>query len=342
MKTNRHLFAWLEQTATLLSQHYNLAESQQILVRQNNRECSPIAAQILRTLESGQPLHMALNSLNAAIEPATLAVLAAGERSAQLPQAMMALVAAQQAENARWMTLRNALTYPLVLLGSALVVVLGLFDWVIPGFKPLVGPLTDLDPWNRWIYQMAGQMGTTYRLAALVLLSIAALSIMIKRVPLLSRGLSRTLCSFPRTREKLVGWYKVAFMQQLALTLRGGVDLQNALQLSVAAITNASLRDWVNQQFAALRQGQSLSGVLRSAQLLTPAEAHRLSIADGRGRLINAVGEIADNAKRSGEQRVAKLTALLTPVATVALGLLVLAIALAILLPVLSLQSDFT
>ena len=143
------------------------------------------------------------------------------------------------------------------------------------------------------------------------------------RLPLYRQG-ARTLAS-------------LRFARTLVLLLRGGVSAVDALDLAGQSTGNAWVAGLVQQQADAVRHGTSLSQAIRA---VPPLEALSgwIKAGEASGDLTALLEKAADRLQQRWQTYLARTTSLLEPLLILLVGAFVLLIALAILLPVLSLN----
>ena len=120
--------------------------------------------------------------------------------------------------------------------------------------------------------------------------------------------------------------------------LRGGVPLTDALELSGRATGSALVAAATAEQAEAVRHGRSLADAVRRVPGLAGMLSAWVEAGEVSGDLAGMLEVAAERARRVWERRLTRSVALVEPVLLVLLGLLVLVIALAVLLPVLALN----
>ena len=143
------------------------------------------------------------------------------------------------------------------------------------------------------------------------------------RMPLY-RGGSRTLVA-------------LRFARTLVVLMRGGVGAVDALDLAGQSTGNEWVADLVRQQAELVRHGASLSQAIRSVGPLSGLGGW-IKAGEASGDLIGLLDKGASRLEQRWQTYLARAVSLLEPVLILLVGVFVLVIALAILLPVLSLN----
>lgn len=98
------------------------------------------------------------------------------------------------------------------------------------------------------------------------------------------------------------------------------------------------MRSAVDEAIDLVRDGTPLSRALKSRQLFPPILIHLIASAEATGRLDQMLESAAAQQSREMDNRISVLTALLEPLLILAMGGMVLAIVLAILLPIIEMN----
>jgi general secretion pathway protein F len=150
------------------------------------------------------------------------------------------------------------------------------------------------------------------------------------------RGL-RALDRWPVYRAGSRTLVSLRFSRTLVLLLRGGVSAVDALALAGQATGNAWVADLIRQQADAVRHGVSLSQAIRAVPPLESLTGW-VKAGEASGDLTALLDKAADRLQQRWQTYLTRTTSLLEPVLILMVGVFVLLIALAILLPVLSLN----
>jgi general secretion pathway protein F len=124
------------------------------------------------------------------------------------------------------------------------------------------------------------------------------------------------------------------FSDTLGILTASGVPLLSALQSAVAVVGNLPMRAAVEDTAKQVREGGSLSRALAKARLFPPLVVHLIASGEATGRLDQMLTRAAEAQSRELEGWVKTFTALLEPLLILTMGLIVMFIVIAILLPI--------
>jgi general secretion pathway protein F len=138
----------------------------------------------------------------------------------------------------------------------------------------------------------------------------------------------------PMVGRLIRGVNAARFADTLGILTASGVPLLQALQSAVPVVNNLPMRDAVEEALRQVREGGSLSRALGKAKVFPPLVIHLIASGEQSGRLDNMLIRAAEAQSRELEGWVRALTALIEPLLILGMGLVVLFIVVAILLPI--------
>ncbi|MEQ1519078.1 MAG: type II secretion system F family protein, partial [Usitatibacteraceae bacterium] len=129
---------------------------------------------------------------------------------------------------------------------------------------------------------------------------------------------------------------------QLAATLSilvgSGVPVLSALSASVGVVTNLPMREALERAALNVREGAGLSQAIGQSQRFPPVLVHLIASGEASGKLPQTLATAANQQQRDIEVRMAALAAMIEPAMILFMGVVVLAIVLAVLLPIFELN----
>ena len=111
-----------------------------------------------------------------------------------------------------------------------------------------------------------------------------------------------------------------------------------ALQTSRDTLSNVAMRDQVESATSAVREGVSLARALSNHQYFPPMLIHMIRAGEVTGNLPEMLERAADAQQQDLERRALTMAGLLEPVLILAMGVVVLLIVLAVLMPIIEIN----
>ena len=266
-----------------------------------------------------------------------VAVVRAGEATGSLASVLMDLSLSLEREADLAGRLRSAFVYPGVLLAVALLAMILVFAVMVPAIAPLFDGQSRPLPFVLWAAQAIGRSlaaNWPYVLTAVV----AAGTLM--RQALSSRPLRRRLsASFgaaPGIGPLVRNVAAARFARTLAILLRGGAALPNAVAVAAETVGEGTDRDALLAAIDRLRRGVRLAPALAGFDALSATAFGLIRIGEETNRLPDMLIRVAEINETELKGRVERLMTLLTPLLTVLIGAAVGGIILSVMNAILS------
>jgi general secretion pathway protein F len=128
------------------------------------------------------------------------------------------------------------------------------------------------------------------------------------------------------------------FASTLAITTGSGVPILRALETSRDTLSNVAMKELVEQATASVREGVSLARALSAQKHFPPMLVHMIRAGEITGELPAMLERAANSQQADLERRTLTIAGLLEPVLILAMGLVVLLIVLAVLMPIIEIN----
>ena len=334
-----------QQRATMIRQMATLAAVMPIsdavatLARQPAKEAEKqILQRTNRALQAGSPLAAALPA--SAFPPEVKATIAAGEASGRLALLLTRLADTLEAEVALRSKLVAALAYPLLLVVVALGVILAMLLFVVPQIaEQLTSSGATLPLLTRVVLAISHFLQRWWWLLLALAAGLGAGFWMWRQRPANRDRLDRRLLKLPLAGGWIATLEGVRWSRLLATMLAAGLPLAEALAITAPTMGNAAWREATNRIATQVRAGASLTA---SLPLLPRPPGLLVSLAqsgESSGRLAPLLESAANTLDRQMQDRSRTFLALVEPAIIVVLGGVVGLIILAVLLPILQLNT---
>jgi general secretion pathway protein F len=336
----RDLTLFTRQLATL-SQVSPLEESLRTIARQSDRpEVRGIVSRVADGVVEGRRLADALAREPRSFPPLYRAMVAAGESSGSLPDILERQSILLERQATMRSKLLSALAYPAILTLVALGVVAALMIAVVPRVVEQFDDVGQQLPLlTRIIIALSAFLASWWwALLILIGVALALLSVALQR-PASRLAIDRFLLRLPFVGRLVRDLHAASMARTLSTMIGSRLPLIEGLRLTAETVHNRALRAASEGLVEAIRRGGSLSGALGRAGVFPPLLVYLAASGESAGRLELMLERAADYLEREFDTFTATVLALLEPMIIVVLGVIVALIVLAILLPILQLQS---
>jgi len=124
------------------------------------------------------------------------------------------------------------------------------------------------------------------------------------------------------------------FSRSFALAVRSGVPVVQAMSVVAQTVDNVFIADKIEKMREGVERGESVLRTAISARVFTPIVLQMVAVGEESGALDDMMEEVADMYQREVEYELKNLSQQIEPILIVALGILVLVLALGIFLPI--------
>jgi type II secretory pathway component PulF len=286
----------------------------------------------------GTPIHVACRFFARQFPPHLAAVIAAGEASAQLPEAIRALAGHVSSAAELHRTARRALIYPAVVMGATAVLIVFLLGGVVPQFAAVFSSLHLALP-GITVALIATSNFVRQAWPALVAAGCGALLLAAwaARAPRLRRWRDGALLRVPVLGDTVRHLATARFAAHCRLLHEAGVPLLDALRTGAELTGNAVMASQLLAARERVALGQPLHAALPRPNAFPGFLVPALRSGETTGQLGAALRHIEEYAASRARERLATALALLEPALLAGLTALVGLIALSFFLPLFSL-----
>jgi general secretion pathway protein F len=266
-------------------------------------------------------------------------LVASGEHIGQLASVLSRLADFVERRHALIQKIRIAFTYPAIVTAVAITIVIFLLTYVVPQivsvFEGSKQKLPFLTVAMLAISEVFRQWGW---LLALIIVAFLLSWRHALRDPQLCMQWHRWLLTAPFYGRFERSLNTSRFASTLAITISSGVPILRALRTSRDTLSNAAMREQVEDATASVREGMSLARALAIHPHFPPMLIHMIRAGEVTGELPVMLNRAAQMQEQDLERRALTIASLLEPVLILTMGILVLLIVLAVLMPIIEIN----
>lgn len=339
--SNAEIASFCNQAAMLLSAGITPSESMNILLHDTKADGGrEIIEAILSVCVKGVPLHHGLKA--AGVFPAyVIRMIAIGEESGSLDVVMQSLADYYDREESVLSNIRDAVTYPFIMLCMMLMVIFVLISRVLPIFKQVFIQLgSDMTGIGGHLMNLGESLNRYSILLVVILVIIAVLYFFFTRTNFGRELFNKAMLKLPFTK----GLYeKVAsgrFASGMALTLGSGMDTFTSLHMVSQMVGNKTMERRIQYCQTALENGAGLTDALVDSGIFSNLYSRMLSVGFRTGTVDIVMQKIADNYEKETNRRLNALISIVEPTLVIILSIVVGFILLSVILPLMGIMSS--
>jgi len=333
----------LSQLADLLQNGVPLLNSLSILSEQcTNEHLAEVLTDVRDQIADGATLEGAMGKHGDIFDKLTLSMVRAGSEGAFLEDALTRTAKFLEMQEELKSKVKGAMTYPAFLACTGFVVTTVLIVFFVPKFSDLFdqlkqqGTLPLPTVMLLWLSSFLGKYGVFVMLAGF------GLVVWFSKWKKTERGTRKTdawKLKLPVLGSIFMNLAISRFCRVLGTLLQNGVPLLKALDISSASTGNVLLAEAILSSAENISSGETLSQPLANCGIIPKPVMAMIAIAEESNNLENVLVNVADIQDKKIERQLDMMVRLVEPIMLIVMGVIVLFILSALLLPVFEMSS---
>ena len=326
------------QLALLLESGVGIVQSLDLLkVQTTNKAFAGMLDTIISDLRSGNPLSVALEKHPKAFNRMFCKMIAVGEQTGQLENVLRNLASYAEQSTAAMRKIRQAMTYPIIVLVLAVAVGFLAVTFVLPPvmdmFKTLGGKLPLMTQILIAVVSFMGDYGVYVMLAVLV---ICLLIYMYTKTPNGALQKDRFLLSMPVLgRLNLINTL-ARICRSITILFRSGLPLPEILKLTAESSGNRVISSALMDVEQDIVKGEGLASAMGRHPEFLPLMVEMTRVGEETGNLDSTLTIVAESFEIEAADKLQTVLGMIEPAMTIIIGLAVGFLALSIFVPIYS------
>jgi general secretion pathway protein F len=334
------LSVWTRQLAGLVGSGLTLERALTALADEaENEQHHHLIAALRAEVNAGSSFAKALARFPGEFSEIYVAVVGAGEQSGHLGLVLERLaddLEERQALNAKLMA---ATLYPAIVTVAAVVIVLLLMTYVVPQVANVFAGTKRALPLLTVVMLAASEFVRSWGLALIALLVAAFIGLRVAlRSPAFRERFDASWLTLPLVGRLSRGYNAARFAGTLAMLAGAGVPILKALQAAAETLGNRAMRADALDALVQVREGAPLATALSQKKRFPGLLSMFARLGEQTGQLPTMLQRAANQLSAEVQRRALQLATLLEPLLIVGMGLIVMLIVLAVLLPIIQLN----
>lgn len=341
----KDLSIFCRQFSTMVDAGVSLVRSLDVLGEQTQ---SPKLKRIIREIqvevESGQTLSKSMAKYPKVFSNLFVGLVRAGEVGGVLEEALQRLSHFLEKDMELRRKVKAAMTYPVIVLVVAILIVLGLCTFIVPKFIDLFKELGVKElPWMTQVLVDFSNFLKDKWWIALIIVVVISMSIKYAGTTKLGRRVIDRL----KLKVPVFGplGHKIClarFSRTLSTLLVSGVPILQAMETVAGTVGNEIIAEAIMNARARIREGERINEPLEKSKMFPPMVVHMISIGEESGALDQMLSKVAEFYEGEVDSTLQSLAAAIEPVMIVLLGFCVGFIVIAMFMPLLSVISNLS
>ena len=335
------LAVWTRQLSSLVGAGLTIERALQSLGEEaDSAAMSQLMADLLSQVKAGSAFSQALQQHPAIFDKVYCAVVAAGERSGSLGVVLTRLADDLEATQQLKSKVLGAALYPLIVSAIAVLIVVFLMVYVLPQVAGAFASSKRSLPLLTTVMLGLSALLRSWWWALLALLvaggSGAAMAL---RQPALRMRWDAACLRWPLLGKLLRSYHAARFAGTLGMLAQAGVPILQALQAAANTVGNRAMQRDLDEVQRLVREGAPLGLALAQYSTFPKLVSTFARLGGETGNLGPMLQRVGAQLSAEVQRRAMQLAAVLEPLLILAMGVVVLLIVLAVLMPIIELNN---
>lgn len=328
MLFSRQMYTLLKAGVPIMRALAGLQESTQ------NPTFAALIQDLRESLDSGRELSSAMRRHPKVFSPFYVSMVQVGEMTGMLDETFIRLFDYLEFERDMRERIKTAMRYPSFVIMAMAVAIIIINLFVIPAFaKAYAGFHAELPTITKMLIAFSGFMVNYW----LLMLATLVATVMGLRF-YISTPDGRYKWDKHKFKLPVVGTIILKatlsrFARGMALSFKSGMPILQGMNVISLVVDNEFMRSRIEQMRDGVERGESILRTAVAAEVFNPVVLQMLAVGEESGDMEGMMFEVAEMYEREVKYEVANLSAKIEPILIVALGILVLILALGVFLP---------
>lgn len=325
------------QLSTLINAGLPLVQSlRNVSSQTTNKSFKAVINEIINDVEAGSTLANAFGKHPAVFNAVYLALVAAGESSGTLDQALERLANQQEKDADIMAKIRGAMIYPLIVLLVMLAVLGFMLIKVLPQVKSLYSTIPGAKlPLVTTVLMAVSDFAIHFWWVILILVVLAVvLGGRWGRTLGGKRFMDRMYLKAPMISPLFMKMYMARFARTGTTLVASGVPIIQVLNITGKAVNNVHIEDSLQAAAEKVKSGKSLGDSLAGDSNFLELVPNMIKIGEQSGSMEAMLAKAADYYEKELDNEIKNIQTIIEPVMMVLMGIMAFTIVAAVLLPI--------
>ena len=311
------------QLSSMLTAGMSLVKSLDILYKeQTSKKAKAVLLEVYEQVQKGSSLSQALNMQSGAFPEFFISMVSAGEASGSLDTVMGRLSDHYAKENRLNNKIKSATTYPIILSIMALVVVIGLFAFILPAFMDMFEDV-ELPMLTKVMISISSFVQNKWYVLIIIAAAIFIAIRITLRTPSGRLFFDRSILSLPKVGKLITKVYTGRFARTLSSLYSSGISMVECLEKSASVLGNQYINKAFEEVIDSVKRGETISNSISKTNIFESMFCSILYVGEESGALDDILVKTSDYYEEESDSAITRLVGLLEPVLIIFLGALV-------------------
>lgn len=312
------------QMAAMMSSGLTIVKTLEILCKEQTTEAAKnIWRDIYESVQKGEAFSSALEMHNGAFPPLLISMVGAGESSGNLDTIMQRLSDQYAKENKLNNKIKGSMTYPIVLLVLCIVIVIGMFTFIMPTFRDMFSDPDSIPALTKAMFAFSDFLKTKWYVLLIVLAVIIFGAIYAMKIPSMRTKWDRFIIKGPYFGPLVIKVYTGRFSRTLSSLYSSGLPMVECLQRSADVLNNSYISEKFETVIDEVKQGEPLSAAIQRTEIFDSMFCSIIYVGEESGALDDILEKSSDYYEEEADSAIQSLVSMMEPLMIIIMGIAV-------------------
>ena len=316
----KELAFYCRQLAAMMTSGLTIVKALDILYKEEeNKGAKDVWRSVYDDVQKGQSFTEALDTRRGSFPDFFISMVDAGETSGTLDMTMQRLSDYYANSNKLNNKVKSAMTYPIILGVLCIVMVIGMFTFIMPIFAGLM-PEDQMPALSKALFSFSDFFKAKWYIILIVVVVLIFGWIYALKVPSVRLKFDYIKIKMPAAGKLMVKIYEGRFARTLSSLYSSGIPMVECLERSSRILGNAYVDKMFIQVVDEVKQGAPLSASLAKTEIFEGMFTSIIYVGEESGALDEILEKTADYYEEEADAAVTRLVGLMEPLLIVFMG----------------------
>lgn len=303
-----------------------------------NNRLAKIVDKVCDDVRRGTPLSVSFEKNPDVFDPLYVSIVRIGEATGRLADVFADLAANLNFRQKISVKTRQAMIYPSIIFIVCVLSVLFIFNFIVPKFMVLFSSMENLPIYTDILLGVSDIFRRYQFIMLIAIVGFSILMVRIRKKDRFRRLMDVVILRIPITRQLCYTLENLRFTSSLAILLKSGVVLAEALDYALRSIGNIFLRKQLMIVKDEIKQGRKFSAAMAKTGFLPDVFDGLMEVGEQTGNISEVFSEMEKRLRSLYEERVTALITIIEPIMILFMGLIVGSVVVVMLLSMVSIN----
>lgn len=338
---NVELAMFFEQMAMIVDAGISPAEGIMVMIDDSESDSgTEILEKIREKCDEGASFYSALVA-SEVFPKYALDMVEIGEKSGNLDVVMKSLAFYYNREENIAKGIKNAITYPFLIIAMMLVVILVLVIKVMPIFNDVFKQLgSEMTGVSKSMLDFGNSLSKYSVVFICIFIVLGLLFIFMSRTTAGKNIRAKVFSKFILTRTMYDRIASGRFASGMALTMSAGLDTDESIDMASKLVANKRMEEKISKCKELMLEGKSFSEALSASKIFSSSYSRMIMVGYRAGAMDKVLEKIANGYEEEVDERISNIISVLEPTLVIVLSIFICVILLSVMLPLMGIMTS--